>query len=172
MERTFNTVKIAVERADGGVSILSFVTVGRGNALPDGAQWIDEARGQWSREPTDASVASEVARAVPDGVAWHRILDDEVPVDRTFRDALVVKGGALTHDIEKARGLTRNMLRHQRAAAMPELDAKWMRATGQGKKAEADKIETQRQAWRDAPANPQIDAASTTEELSAIVSGG
>lgn len=169
MTHQYTTVKIAVERADGGVSILSFMTVGRGNALPKGAEWLDQSAGSWSRVPTDASVADEVVRAVPDFVAWHRILDDEVPQDRTFRDALVVKDGSLTHSIDKARDLTRNMLRHRRAAAMPELDGQWMRATGQGKKAEANKIEAERQKWRDAPANPLIDAAATVETLRTVL---
>lgn len=163
------TVKIAVERADGGVSILSFVIVGRGNTLPDGAEWIDKTIGQWSRKPTEEAISAEIARAVPDGVAWHRVLDEEVPDDRTFRDALVIKGGALTHDIDKARDIVRQVIRHQRAAAMPELDAKWMRATGQGDKAAAKKIEAERQRWRDAPADPRIDAAATVQELAELL---
>lgn len=168
----YAAVKIAITRPDGGVSIMSFLTVGRGNSLPNGADWLDKAIGSWSRPPTDAVVAEEVARAIPDAVAWQRILDSEVPKDRTFRDALVVKGGALTHDMETARELARDMLRHQRAAVMPELDGEWMRAIGQDKKAEADKIEADRQVWRDAPADPKIDAAQTTGELALIINKG
>ena len=166
----YAAVKIAIERPDGGVSIMSFMTVGRGNILPSGAVWLNQDAGSWSREPTDSAVAGEVAKSVPDFLSWHRLTDDEVPTDRTFRDALTISAGKFECNIAKAREITRDNLRHQRAAAMPDLDAKWMRATGQGKKADA--IEAQRQQWRDAPADPLIDAASTTEELARIVNGG
>lgn len=165
-------VKIAVERTDGGVSILSFMTVGRGNVLPSGAQWIDLGNGTWSRNPSDEAVAEEVARAVPDAMAWHRILDDDVPTDRTFRDALVVKNGALTHDIPKAREIVRMDIRHARAAAFSALDAEWMKALGQGDTKTAEAIEAQRQVLRDAPADPRIDAATTLDELKTIVPVG
>jgi len=168
MITNYVAVKIAVTRADGGVSIMSFLTVGRGNLLPSGAQWLDKGVGSWSRQPTDSAVAGEVARSVPDFTAWHRLTDDEVPADRTFRDALTISAGKLECSIAKARDITRDNLRHQRAAALPELDGKWMRATGQGKKAEADTIEAQRQKWRDAPADPRIDAAANLDDLNLL----
>jgi hypothetical protein len=51
---------------------------------------------------------------------------------------------------------------------MVELDGQWTRATGQGKKAEQDAVEAERQKWRDAPADPRIDVAQTVEELKQI----
>jgi hypothetical protein len=51
---------------------------------------------------------------------------------------------------------------------MVELDGQWTRATGQGKQAEADAVEAERQKWRDAPADPRIEAAQSVEELKQV----
>jgi hypothetical protein len=164
----YEAIKIAIVRPDGGVSIMAFLTIGRGNILPEGAVWLDEKTGSWARSPTESTVAGEVRRAMPDFVAWYRVADDDIPTDRTFRDALHHNGKALVHDIEKARSIKRDHLRHERASALPLLDNEWMKATGQGDKKSADLVEAKRQKWRDAPADPRIDAAKTGEELKAV----
>jgi nitroimidazol reductase NimA-like FMN-containing flavoprotein (pyridoxamine 5'-phosphate oxidase superfamily) len=64
--------------------------------------------------------------------------------------------------------VVRRNLRHERGARFLELDAQWMRATGQGRQAEVAAIEKKRQALRDAPADPRIDAARNLEQLKAI----
>jgi hypothetical protein len=60
------------------------------------------------------------------------------------------------------------MIRKERKVTLRDLDAKWMRATGQKDNAAADAIEAERQKWRDAPADPRIDAAQSVEELKQI----
>jgi hypothetical protein len=164
----YEAVKIAISRQDGGVSIMAFLTIGRGNILPAGAMWVDQELGSWMRDSSDSIISSEVRKSVPDFLTWHRVTDEQIPADRTYRDALHHDGKALVHDMAKARILKRDHLRHERASVMPELDVKWMRAQGQGKKPEADAIEAKRQAWRDAPADPRIDSAKTIEALKAI----
>ena len=103
---------------------------------------------------------------------WRILRDGDVPADRTYRDALIDTGEAIVHDMGRARAVHRGRIRARRAEAMRELDAKWMRATGQGKVAEADAIEALRQQWRDAPADPRIDAAETTSELTRAIFEG
>jgi len=159
------TQKVAITRPDGGVSIMAFVIEGRGPVLPDGAVWFSD--GTWVREADDKNIASEVRRSMPDAVSWRRITDDEIPSDRTYRDALV-DSGALTHSIERAREIQRNILRHERAGEFPELDALWMRAIATGDTKAAADIEAKRQALRDAPADPRIDAAVSIAELTAV----
>jgi len=189
MGRKLERRRVALTFDDGTMRMMTFVTVGRGSFLPPGARWLDG--GWWAREFTELNVLSELDRAVygsetqtevVDGVGRpkrvivvnYRLLDagDEGITDPMFRAARVHTGKAIEHDISKARDITRANLRHQRAAALPELDAKWMRATGQGKKAEADAIEAERQRWRDKPADPRITDAQTTEKLAQIVNGG
>jgi len=160
--------RIAVAMRDGSTAILSFVTVGRGSDLPAGAEWFDVGQGVWSRPARESLVADEVKRALPDYLAWHRVEEADIPADRTYRDAWHHDGKRIAHDMPKARELHRQMLRHARASALPELDGQWMRAQGQGKEAESDAIEARRQRLRDAPADPRIEAAQTTDDLKAI----
>lgn len=166
MKFTPGTIPIAIERADGGVSIMSLVVTGRGSILPEGAQWLDQKTGTWARVATPAIIGAEVVRAVPDAVSWKMIDESILPKDRTFRNALKHD---MTYDLDKARQVLRNEIRHARAKKFADLDAKWMRAQGQGKKAEADAIEVERQKLRDAPADPRIEAATSVEELRTLM---
>lgn len=164
------STKVAIVRSDGGVSILSFITEGRGSILPKGAGWLDEKLGLWERFPTDENIAAEVRRTGLDVVSWSRVNGSDIPEDRSFRNALELQGGKFSHSISKARELKRQELRHERAAKFPELDARWMRALGQGNKAEAEKVEQERQKLRDSPANPLINEATSIQDLKKIKS--
>jgi len=181
-------VIVAVSRADGPVAFMAFLTVGRGNVLPSGAHWLHTpgedatkpasgASGWWSREPTELAIMREIEACpeTPGGAGitgWRVLKTGEVPADRTYRNALIDTGTAIVHDMDRARAVHRGRIRAQRNIALAELDAQWMRATGQGKKAKADAIEAERQQWRDAPADPRITEAQTTEKLAQIVNGG
>lgn len=161
---------------DGTVSIFSFVTLGRGPALPEGAKWMNQSSGIWMRPPSAENIAAELSRShpgvsltgtpLPQVLTWRIIDEQDIPADRTYRDALE-DNGALRHNITRARELHRNLLRAERSNKMVELDGKWMRATGQGDKQSANAIEAERQKWRDAPADPRIDAAQTVQDLKA-----
>jgi hypothetical protein len=169
MDRPYADVKVSIKQADGMVAIMSFITLGRGDSLPRGAEWADKAAGIWMREPTPANIEHELDR-IPTFVrplAWRIVKAEDVPTDRTYRNALRDDGAKLAHDVEVAKGLHREQLRHARAARFTELDGQWMAATGQGKKAEADAVEAERQRLRDLPDDPAIDAAKTIEELKA-----
>lgn len=163
-------VKVAVTLADRSVAILSFLTEGRGNVLPPGGWWINQAIGAWGRSATPEAIAAEIARtAFEQAVVSHRVIaDDAAPQDRTFRNAWVDDGRAIVHDMDKAKQLKREHLRHERAGVFPVLDAQWSRAFGQGKADEAAAVERRRQALRDMPADPRIDAAATVDYLHAI----
>ena len=160
---------IAVARVDGSVSIVSFATQGRGNVLPAGAEWVNEARGIWERKAHDPNITVELARAVPDAIGWQRITEADIPKDRTFRDALKLDGKTLKHDIAKAREKARQIVRHMRSDAMPMLDVRFSRALADGDKAAIKAVEAERQKWRDAPASPAIESAKTTDELKAVL---
>jgi hypothetical protein len=60
--------------------------------------------------------------------------------------------------------------RYARIPLLEELDRKWMRASGQGKKDEAEKIEVERQKLRDLPATitPELEKAKTPEEVRGV----
>jgi hypothetical protein len=166
------TILVAVTMPDG-LHITVLATAARGNVLPEGASWLDESTGWWVRPPTQAVIESELKKACPGALSWRIIQESDLPTGgRTYRNAWVDTGTSVVHDMPKARDVHRDLIRKLRVPALKELDAQWMRATGQGKKAEADAIESQRQALRDAPADPRIDAAANTEELKLLLLPG
>ena len=103
---------IAITMDDGSLSIMGFVTRGRGD-LPVGAQPLFDL--WWTRQPTDANLADEFSRAfpltdrkgnpLPQPVRWRLVQPSEIPADRTYRDALVDDGTKLKHDPDKVRAI-------------------------------------------------------------------
>lgn len=168
LRATHETIPLSVQLEDGSFVVHYFITHGRGTFLPKGAVWTGSY--QWKREPTVENITENLNSSFADRpvVSWRRLSKGDIPEDRSYRNAWVDDGKAITHDMAKARELHRDILRHERAARFPELDAKYTRATGQGKAEEAARVEASRQALRDAPADPRIDCATTVEELKAI----
>lgn len=165
-----NDVLIAITMQDGSLQIMTFVVNGRGSTLPEGAVWSNTP-GYWVREPKDDIVASEVAKACVGQVVrtWRRMDRSELPTyDRTYRNAWVDDGAKIVHDMARAREVQRDRIRTYRHLQFEELDAQWMKAMGQKDQLSADAVEAQRQALRDMPADPRIDAAVTVDDLKAF----
>lgn len=97
-----------------------------------------------------------------------------IPAERTFRDAWTAgsnpEAGVISVDMDKARVIWREKIRAARDAAFPALDAAFMKALETG--ADTSAIVAQKQALRDAPADPAIGTASTPEELRAVKPAG
>ena len=172
-------VFIAVKMSSGFVIHCAFQTRGRGfRSRFEGWSEPDES-GWQTRADSDANIEFYVAQTEremwsKDGhtvVSWRRISDAEHALferDRPYRNALVDNAGRIEYDMSRARERHRLQLRRERTAAMIDLDARFMRALGQGNKAEQDAVEAERQKWRDVPADPRIEAAQTLEELKQI----
>lgn len=93
------------------------------------------------------------------------------PKDRVFRDAWCIDDpNTVVVDMGRARDIWRNKIRAARVEPLTQLDAAFMKALETG--ADTSTIVAQKQALRDAPADPAIDAAQTPEELSQIKPGG
>lgn len=162
---------VAIKRADGSVSLMAFITRGRGSILPSDAVWIEGLAGWWARAATPRSVEAEVQKACVDNVhgpalGWRLLKDGEAPTDRAFRDAWTDTGTQIVHDMEKAREILRNRLRGERAPMLQELDVEWMRALEVG--GDVSAITAQKQALRDITDDPRIDAAQTVDELKKV----
>jgi hypothetical protein len=71
-------------------------------------------------------------------------------------------------DMTKARAIQRDRIRVARAPLLAVLDVAFMRAVEAGDMASQTEVAAQKQALRDAPADPRIDAAATPEELAAV----
>lgn len=130
-------------RHDGGVEVMQCV----GNTTPETCleQWHPQRR---------AEIASVT-----------KINPADIPSDRTFRDAWDRK---LRVNMSKARDVWRDKIREARAPHLAALDVEYQRADEAGDTKWKKKIASRKQALRDAPADPRIDAAKTPDRLKAV----
>lgn len=136
---------ICITRADGGVSLLR----------------------------TDGSVDDEIAKlaTVTKIVSWREIDPSEKPLDRTFRDAWK-DTGKIDVDMVKARDIQRDRIRAKRKPKLEALDIEYMKAHEKADVLAMNRIVAQKQALRDAPAHPDIEAAQTPEALKNVWPAG
>lgn len=150
-------VKIALKMRDGSLAVMTFITRGAPN--------ID-------RKATPEAVDAEIVKTFGPGAVlrWHPIADADVPESREYRNAWTISdsGGTIEYDMGKARELHRSKLRVLREPLLAELDVETMKALETKDDARLTAAVVAKQALRDAPADPRIDAAQTIDELRAI----
>lgn len=115
-----------------------------------------------------ASIEEAWAKLPPEAINPEIVEDSVIPLDRTFRNAWKAGYGAVLHDMEKCREIHRDRIREARQPVLESLDVAYMRAIECADVALQEQIISQKQALRDAPADPAIDAAKTPEELKNI----
>lgn len=137
-----------INRADGGISILT---------VPEGAdlnveigKWVDTADMAWL--PITATQCDP----------------DQLPKDRTWRDAWAIQDGKVEVSIVKAREVHKERLRAARAPRLAALDVQYMRALEEKDETAAASIAAVKQALRDITADPRIASAATVEQLTAV----
>lgn len=111
------------------------------------------------------SLEQIAAKDVPSGRP-HRIVHvNDIPSDRTFRNAWVLRNNRIEHDMDKAKAIAHDKRRAARAAEFAPLD---IEATIPAKAAAA---EAKRQIIRDKydRVQTQIDACATLEDLKRIM---
>ena len=134
---------IAFTRPDGGVSVI-----------------VPAPKAQLPGE-SEADFMARVATAVPpDAVDVAEL--DTLP-SRTYRDAWVLSGGKVQHDMVKARQMRLAELRAERDAKLQASDGPYLRAQEQNNAAETNRLKVTRQRLRDLPNDP-----ATTNALGAI----
>lgn len=160
------TLLISIICADDSVAVMAFVT-----------KELHPATGviMWEREPSYEAITSEIERASASFDAdklpiksWRIIERDDIPVDRTYRNALRDNGKKLQHNMPHARELHRESLRAERRDLFPLLDGEYLKAVDTGDSMSREAIARKKQGLRDAPAHPSIEAAKTTEQLKAL----
>lgn len=157
------TVPIAITCADGSLAIMQFVTKQqRGN---EAGGFIDPG---WTREPTKENIEAEIAKANIPMVSWRFCTLDEIPADRTFRNAWKDGGKKIDVEMVKARALTRDRLRTDRAPILAEMDVAFMKALETDDRAMLATVASEKQRLRDITADPRIEAAATADDLKAI----
>lgn len=137
--------RIVFSNADGGVSIIV---------------------------PAPGVTQADAAKAVPPGAAYEIVDANDIPADRTFRNAwfhdTTPEPRKIGVSMDKAKGVAHERRRAKRAAEFAPLDVE---ATIPAKAASA---EAARQAIRDKHAQIQadIDAATTVDELKTVMADG
>lgn len=133
----------ALQMADGSVAIMQTV----GDVTPE------ECLAKW--------VPQEKAKVVA-----HKPIDPAaIPASRDFRNAWVLNGSVIEHDMDKARDIQRDRLRDAREPMLAALDIAYVQADEAGDaKAKAD-IAAQKQVLRDVTKDAAIDAATSVEGL-------
>ncbi len=93
-----------------------------------------------------------------------------VPKTRIFCEAWTMANSmtAITVNMNKARDIQRESIRRQRAEHWAAADAAWNIAQESNDAAGMRKAAAHRQALRDPPDHPMVDAAQTPDELAAV----
>jgi hypothetical protein len=106
------------------------------------------------------------------GADTYDAADYTLPAERTFRNAWEANSGTkvISVDMEVARNIWRDKIRLERTEPLESLDTAFMKALESG--ADTTQIVADKQALRDAPSDPAIDAATTPEELAAVQPAG
>lgn len=116
--------------------------------------------------PCSVDLEEQAWKRLPSGVNARWVDDSELPPNRDFRNAW---GADLRVDMPKARDLHRETLRKLRAPKLAELDVEYIRADEAGNESRKSSIALRKQALRDVTADPEIEKASTPEELKAVL---
>lgn len=108
------------------------------------------------------------AKDVPEGVPYEIVTTDEIPADRTFRNAWKIGDCCVEHDLPRCREIAHDRRRAARAEEFAPLDeqiAKQIPGT------DPQKVEAERQKIRDryAAMQQEIDAAATPDEMKAAL---
>jgi hypothetical protein len=112
--------------------------------------------------PTGELSIEDVAdKDVPAGVPYRIVNDDEVPSDRTFRNAWKED---LTVDMPKSVNITKERLRAERTPLLTALDVQYQRAQEDGR--DTTIIISEKQRLRDV--TKLADKATTLDELKAL----
>ena len=177
-------VFIVLSISDGSAAHHAYQTRGRGFRPGLDGWTLPDKEGRQYRLDTDQNIERQVRRVERDYFAgdglsvlgWRRLTDAEHElftanrpgVGSVYRNALVDNAGRIEHDLAKSKDCCRNQIRREREAVMPKLDADYMRALEVDDKTRMAEAVAAKQLWRDAPADPRIEAAQSIEELESV----
>lgn len=99
---------------------------------------------------------------VPTGLAWRIVNVDDLPGDRTFRNAWTDDNPTTTVDVDmvKARQIHMDYLRHIRNKKLEALDVEQLKGVD---------VASEKQALRDMPQNVDLTPYQTPESLKAVM---
>jgi len=116
-------------------------------------------------ETEDEFINRVALKDVPKGVSYKIVSQDQIPSDRSFRNALIIDGDSISHDIDKCRSIHKDRLREMRNPKLSALDVDFMRALESGDSVAIAEIAAKKQALRDVTKDASLTSAKTPEEL-------
>lgn len=109
------------------------------------------------------------AKDVPPGLAYEFVQSNEIPADRTFRNAWRKDHGKPCHvDMPHAKEIHAERLRLKRIKHLDDLDVEYQRADEAGDQQKKKEIAAKKQVLRDVTKHPQLLNAQTPEDLKAL----
>lgn len=123
---------------------------------------------EWEPESDDAFIARVLAKDVPEAAQAGAVVlrGDAIPVKDEYRNAWSLQGGAVAHDMTKARAIFLGKVRAARAPVLAGLDTEYMRALEAGGDAKA--VAARKQALRDLPQTLDLSAAKAPADLETL----
>lgn len=146
-----------VRPEDGGISVVLCACLARDNADKE------PSTGDSPRSARHEAWVNSIKAQVAPGSECIDITEADLPQNRVFRNAWAKSGKRISIDPTKAKEIHLFRIRKAREREMVKLDAEWMRATGKGRKAEADAIEAKRENLRNAPQDAIVALANLTD---------
>ncbi|WP_431014681.1 hypothetical protein [Bradyrhizobium pachyrhizi] len=124
-------------------------------------------------DPEDFSEEDALQRALqkdvpPDAVNPTIIDRDQIPQDRTFRDAWRHVGEEIRHDMDRCRDIHRDRMRSARLPRLAALDVEYQRAEEAGDMARKRDIAAEKQVLRDVTKLPELDSTKSPDDLKAV----
>lgn len=177
------TEHIAISRPDGFVEVMQVVETAPVTSFSFGEDedkqgWeLSDDGTEWHCEVTDEVIKAEIAKSRIEFASWRRVGEGDIPADRTFRNAWSDDGKGIGVNMDRAKDIARAQVRVDRPKLLEALDnalrpfdVKVALGTLTDKdKATITALEAKRQALRDAPQHPAIDAAKTPDDLKAAI---
>jgi hypothetical protein len=118
----------------------------------------------------DDALKRALAKDIPaDATNVHVVEFTDLPQDRYFRNAWSTDGKAVSVDMDKARAIHKDRLRSMRAPKLAALDVDYDKADEAGDAAAKKAVADKKQALRDVTKDAAIAAATTPDELKAVI---
>lgn len=111
----------------------------------------------------EAELTRTIAKDIPVGVDYEIVKDEDIPTDRTFRNAWEKDSKAIKVDMPKARVIHMDHIRLARNERLGKTDIEMMIAGEQGK--DTADLKKERQDLRDIPKDFDLSKAGTPDAL-------
>ena len=125
---------------------------------------VPAAKGKLENEIEQDWLDRVYAKANPDNFPFDDIEDTELP-SRRFRNQWVKEGNKAGVDLVKAKEQVLSELRTERDKELTVTDGQIVKENEIGNANSQNAVKTYRQSLRDLPANTNLDAITTAEEL-------